>query len=265
MLWKRKNGLGPQVEPAANLPRGLLQTSLLLEAVTAPELAESCPGPVSLAVGLCEFVVLEGLTTREADSLLRLAATLRRPSGGRIFHWGKDLFALARQDLYPWRRRLALISPFQSLLPRLTLLENITLSQSLNRPKAAAEVAREQQSLLKQLSLWEYLSLYPGELPLQQYHLALWARELLKEPLLILGVMPGQAEECDAPTLTEYLLPWMEDYYYHRRGAVLLAGPQLDFAYHVADRRLSCRGGGWQEHSLPGHRDEPLINYLDLF
>lgn len=265
MFRKHKNEARPQVEPAENLPPGLLQTSLLMEAVTAPELAESCPGPVSLAVGMREFVILEGLTTREADSLLRLAATLRRPAGGRIFHWGKDLFSLAREDLYPWRRRLALVSPFQSLLPRLTVLENITLSQTLNRPKAAAEVAREQQFLLKQLTLWDYLPRYPGELPLRQYHLALWARELIKEPLLILGVMPGQAEECDAPTLTEYLLPWLEDYHNHRRGAVLLAGPQLDFTHHVADRLLNCRGGGWQEQSLPGRRDEPLLSYLDLF
>ena len=44
---------------------------------------------------LQEFVLLEGLTTREADLLLRLAATLRRPAAGRIFHWGRDLFALS--------------------------------------------------------------------------------------------------------------------------------------------------------------------------
>ncbi len=135
MFGKRKNGLRPQAVQKKDLPRGLLQTSVLLEAVTAPELADFCPGPVSLAVGLHEFVVLEGLTTREADALLRLAATLRRPAAGRIFHWGRDLFSLSREDLYPWRRRLALVSPFQSLLPRLTVQENVTLSQTLNSPK----------------------------------------------------------------------------------------------------------------------------------
>ena len=223
------------------------------------------PAPISLAVGLNEFVVLEGLTIREADLLLRLAATMRRPAAGRIFHWGRDLFSLSREVLYPWRLRLAFVSPFQSLLPRLTVQENVTLSQTLNTRKTAAQAAQEQRELLTQLALWEYLPLYPGELPLRQYHLALWARELIKQPLLVMGILAGSAEECDAPALAEHLLPWLEDYQNHRRGAVLLAGPQLDFTYHVADRRLSYRGGIWQEQSLPGRDNQPLIAYLDLF
>jgi ABC-type lipoprotein export system ATPase subunit len=264
-MFGKKNRPRPQTDRIANLPPGLLQTSLLLEGVTAPEMVDFCPSPVSLAVGLQEFVVLEGLSTREADLLLRLAATLRRPTAGRIFHWGRDLFALSRADLYPWRRRLAFVSPFQSLLPRLTILENVTLSQTLNTPWSAAEVAHQHRALLQQLALWEYLPRYPGELPLRQHHLALWARELIKEPHLILGVMAaGQAEQCDAPDLTQYLLPWLEDFHNNRHGAMLLAGPLLDFTYHVADRRLSYQDGFWQDQSLPGRQNHPLLAYLDL-
>jgi ABC-type lipoprotein export system ATPase subunit len=265
MFGKRKNTPGPQVEPGKGVPLGLLQTSLLLEEVSAPELADFFPDPVSLAVGLHEFVVLEGVTIREADLLLRLAATMRRPAAGRIFHWGRDLFSLSRQALYPWRRRLAFVSPFQSLLPRLTVEENVTLSQTLKSHKTANQVAQEQHQLLQQLALWEYLPFYPGDLPLQQYHLALWARELIKEPILIMGILAGQAEECDSPALGAHLLPWLEDYHHNRRGAVLLAGPQLDFTYHLADRRLGWRDGRRQEQPLPGRAHQPLIAYLDLF
>jgi ABC-type lipoprotein export system ATPase subunit len=263
MFGRTKITSGRRNAPVA--PENLLQTSLLLEGVTTPELADFCPSPVSLAVGLSEFVLLEGLTTREADLLLRLAATLRRPAAGRIFHWGRDLFSLHRRALYPWRGQLAFVSPFQSLLPRLTVLENVTLSQTLRSAQSAAEVARQQQTLLEQLSLTEYLPRYPGELPVRQYHLALWARELIKQPRLILGILAaGQAEQCDAPDLTQYLLPWLEDYHNNRRGAVLLAGPLLDFTYHIADRHLNCRGGGWQDQPLPGRDNQPLIAYLDL-
>jgi ABC-type polar amino acid transport system ATPase subunit len=264
MFGKRNISPAPQQHNTQDIPRGILQTSLLLEAVTATELADFCPGPVSLALGLQEFVVLEGLATREADILLRLAATLRRPATGRIFHWGKDLFALSRQALYPWRRRLAFVSPFQSLLPRLTVLENVTRSQTRTTPQTAAEVAQKQQDLLRQLALIEYLSRYPGELPTRQYHLALWARELIKGPHLILGVMAGLAEKGDAPDLAQYLLPWLADYHNQRQGAVLLAGPLLDFAHHVADRGLDCQGSIWQEQPLPGRINQPLIAYLDL-
>ncbi len=265
MFGKLKVRPAAPAAPSATMPRGILQTSVLLEGVTAPELADFCPSPVSLAVGLREFVLLEGLTTREADLLLQMAATLRRPAAGRIFHWGKELFGLSRRALYPWRRRLAFVSPFQSLLPRLTVLENVTLSQTLYTPQAAAEVARQHQTLLEQLALTEYLPRYPGELPVRQYQLALWARELIKQPRLILGVLAGQAEQCEAPDLAKYLVPWLEEYHNNRRGAVLLAGPWLEFVHHVADRTLNCRDGRWQEQPLPGRDNHPLLAYLDLF
>ncbi len=265
MFGKLKVRPGPEAGPTANLTRNTLQTSLLLEGVAAPELAEFWPSPVSLAVGLREVVLLEGLGAREADLLLRLAATLRRPAAGRIFHWGRDLFSLSRRALYPWRRQLAFVSPFQALLPRLTVLENVTLSQTLNTAQTAAEVAEQQHSLLEQLTLTEYLPRYPGELPVRQYHLALWARELIKQPRLILGVLAGQAEHEEAPDLAQFLLPFLIEYHTNRRGAVLLAGPVLDFAYHVADRRLDCRVGLGPEQPLPGRDNLPLIAYLDLF
>jgi ABC-type ATPase involved in cell division len=236
----------------------------VLEAVEAPELAEVCQCPVSLTVGLQEFVVVEGLATREADLLLRLAATLRRPARGRIRHWGQDLFALPRQALYPWRRRLAFVSPFQALLPRLTVLENVTLSQTLTTALTAADVAHRQENLLKQLALTDYLPRYPQDLHAREYHLALWARELIKEPLLILGVMAGVAEKGVAPDLARYLMPWLEDYHRNRRGAILLAGPVLDFAYRAADLRVECQGTFLRERPLPGRGQRPLIDYLDL-
>jgi ABC-type methionine transport system ATPase subunit len=251
--------------PLPRQPKKILQTSLLLEGVTAPELTEFFPAPVSLAVGLREFVLLEGLGVRPADLLLRLAATLRRPAGGRIFHWGRDLLALSRRDLYPWRRRLALVTPLQALLPRLTVLENVSLSQTLTSTQTARTVADRHRELLSWFGLREYLGHYPGDLPARQYHLALWARELIKEPALILGVQASRAEPSDVPDLSPWLLPWLENYHANRQGAVVLAGPVLEVAYALADRVLDCRGEVWQERPLPGRDHHPLSNYLDLF
>lgn len=251
-------------ETTPGLPEQILQASLILAEVAAPELSELGPREISLTVGLEEFVLLEGLSTREADLLLRLAATLRRPAAGRIFHWGRDLFALSRRALYPWRGRLAFVSPFQSLLPRLTVLENVTLSQTLTTPQSAMSVGQQHQELFQQLDLKDYLSHYPRELPLRQYHLALWARELIKNPQLILGVVAGQEEPFGAPTLLQHLLPLFVDYRAQRRGAIVLAGPFLEPAHPAADRALSCQGKFWREKLLPGRRQQPLWDYLNL-
>lgn len=251
-------------ETAPPLPAGILQASLIMSEVTAPELFQVCSRSISLTVGLEECVLLQGLSTREADPLLRLAATLRRPAEGRIYHWGRDLFALSRRALYPWRGRLAFVSPFQSLLPRLTVLENVTLYQTLTTPRSAAAVGQDSRKLLEGLDLMEFLSFYPPELPLRQYHLSLWARELIKNPQLILGVLAGQEESFGAPTLLPHLLPLFRDYRTQRRGAILLAGPFLEPVFPVADRLLSCRGEFWRDQPLPGRRDQPLLSYLNL-
>ncbi|MBM4288571.1 MAG: hypothetical protein FJ135_10580 [Deltaproteobacteria bacterium] len=248
----------------AAVPAEVLQSSLLLENLVLPEALDSCPGPINLTVGLQEFLLIEGLSALEADVLLRTAATLRRPVAGRIYHWGRDLFALPRRSLYPWRKRLAFVSPWQSLLPRLTLLENVTLPLTLATGRSAPELGRQHQALLEQLSLAEYQSSYPGELPARVQHLALWAREMIQQPLLILGVLAGQEEVYGAPVLAPHLLPLLEDYHRQGRGAIVLAGPFLDWAYPVADRRLSCRENGWEERPLPGRRQHPLINYLKV-
>lgn len=254
----------PRAAPAFELPVGILQTSLLLETVTTPELAEVHDAPVSLAVGLQEFVLLDGLSVRGADQLLRLAATLRRPSSGRIFHWGRDLFALSRRALYPWRGRLAFVSPFQSLLPRLTVLDNVTLSQTLTSPQSAVGVARRHRPLLEQLGLRAYLDRYPRELPLRHYHLALWARELIKEPRLILGVLDSPEEPFGGAVLAPYLLPVLEKQHQQNQSAVVLAGPHLEWARPVADRFLLRREDRWQEQPWIQRRHQPLINSLKL-
>ncbi|AEB09396.1 hypothetical protein Desac_1541 [Desulfobacca acetoxidans DSM 11109] len=243
---------------------GLLHTSLVLSEVVAPELKVSRHGPVSLTVGLQEFVLLAGLTAREADYLLRLAATLRPPSGGRIFHWGQDLFSLPRNALYLWRARLAFVSPFQSLLPRLTVLENITLSQTLLTGRSPDEVASQHQVLLNRLDLMPFLADHPRTLPVRAYHLALWARELLKQPELILGLLPSSEDLYGGPPLTLYLLPLLQEFHARRRGAILLAGPDLASFYHAADRLVRCREDVWQGEPLPGRANQPLIDYLNL-
>lgn len=248
----------------APLPAARFTTSLLLANVVPGVGWETEVGPVSLALRLTEFCLLEGLAVQRADLLLRAAATLLPPLTGRILHWGEDLFALPRRQLLPRRRRLAFVSPGHALLPRLTLQENLTLAQVLTTRHRAADLGERQGRLLDQLGLTPYLGKYPRELPPRRYQLALWARELVKEPRLVLGVLAGQEEPHGAPALAPYLLPLLQDYHENSRGAILLAGPWLTMVHSLADRRLVLRDTGWQEDPLPQHHCHPLAAYLNV-
>lgn len=256
--------LSPTTEEDARLAASQLTTSLLLaEVVPGPGWDPHVP-PVSLRLGLAECCLLEGLAVQPADLLLRTAATLAPPVAGRLYHWGRDLVPLPRRRLYPWRRRLAFISPGHSLLPRLTLEENLNLSQVLTTQQRLGDVAQRHGSLLTQLGLTPYLRLYPRQLPPREYQLALWARELVKEPRLILGVLAGQEELYGIPELIPRLFPFLAEYHQNRRGAILLAGPWLAPAYGLADRRLVLQADRWQTESLPRRHPQPLAAYLKI-
>jgi ABC-type lipoprotein export system ATPase subunit len=216
--------------------------------------------PFSLTLGLTEFCLLEGVSVQTADALLRTAATLVPPQSGRVRHWGEDLFALPRRQLYPRRRMLAFVSPRQALLPRLTVAENLTLVLLTSRQRPR-EVGLP-HPLLEQLDLLPYLSSYPRQLPPASYQLALWAKELLKNPRLILGVLAGQEEPFGLQALAPNLLPVLEEYQRQRRGAVLLAGPWLAAAHPLAQRQLSLQGQAWREESLPRQQGQPLTAFL---
>ncbi|MGQ9921295.1 MAG: hypothetical protein ACUVRZ_08185 [Desulfobacca sp.] len=239
-------------------------SSLLLAEVVPGPNWEPELGPVSLALGLTEFCLLEGLAVQSADLLLQTAATLLPPLTGRLWHWGEDLYALPRRQLLPRRRHLAFVSPKHSLLPRLTLQENLSLAHVLTTPHRRVDLLQRHGQLLDRLDLTAYLGYYPRDLPPRQYQLALWARELVKEPRLLLGVLAGQEEPHGAPTMAPYLLPLLQDYHKNGLGAILLAGPWLAVVHPLADRRFVLRDRGWQEEPLPRRHCHPLAAYLQV-
>ena len=80
-----------------------------------------------------------------------------------------------------------------------------------------------------------------------------------------MGILAGQAEEGDAPALAEQLLPWLEDYHNNRRARFFWPGRSWTLSTAWPTGALACRGDLWQEQSLPGRDNQPLIAYLDLF
>ena len=238
-----------------------LTTSLLMMNLVAPEL-KVLPRPFSFQLGLKEFVLLGGLSSRDADLFLRLAARLHHPEAGQILHWGQDLFALPRPQRYQQRGRMAFVSPFQSLLPRLTLGENLVLAKTLTTPISPAAVLDRYQDLWERLQLLPWLQHYPRELPPLCYQLALWGRELTKDPDLILGLLPYP--EGNLTELSRILGPVLINFQARQSGALLLAGPALEFALPVADRLVQASPCGWQEYPLPGRARHSLLRFLPL-
>jgi ABC-type methionine transport system ATPase subunit len=239
----------------------MLHDALNLDAVTLPGEAGVWPAPLSLAVALDEVVLIEGAGVGVSLPLAEVAATLELPAAGRVRHWGQEAATAPREELYRLRSRIAFISPQQVLLHRFTLGENIALGPCYHQGWTEAEALAAYAPLLAHLNLSAHLSRYPAQVSAAVYARAVWARELLKEPELILVVAAGElATAAVAALLATVLRECLERY----GAAMVLWGESLQSFYPLGHRLLRLESGQLYERPLLEQRARPLTAYLPL-
>ena len=87
---------------------------------------------VSFSVQKGEFVAIIGTSGSGKSTLLHLMGGVDRPTEGKVFIEGKDIFSLNDDKLAIFRRRqIGLIYQFYNLIPILNVEENIILPLSL--------------------------------------------------------------------------------------------------------------------------------------
>ncbi len=239
----------------------MLHYALNLDMVTLSEDAAAWPAPLSLAVALNEVVLIEGVGPAAGDSLLKVAATLASPVAGSATHWGRDAATLPREEFYRLRRRIALISPRQVLLHRLSLGENIALGPCYHLGYTETEALAAHADLLAHLKLQAHLDRFPAQVSAPVYARAVWARELVKGPELILAAISGDlAATGEAAGLATVL----RDYLTGSGAAALLLGESLTSFYPLGHRLMGLESGQLRPRPLPEHRARLLTAYLPL-
>jgi ABC-type methionine transport system ATPase subunit len=239
----------------------MLHYALELNMVTLPGDAGAWPSPLSLAVELNEIVLIEGADSAAGRPLLEVAATLRSPAAGRVRHWGQDAAALPREEFYPLRRRIAYISPRQVLLHHLSLAGNIALGPCYHLGCSEWEALREHADLVEHLDLGAHLTRYPAQVSAAVYARAVWARELVKGPELILVMVSGQLA---TPAGADMLKAALRDYLARYGAAALLLGKTLEAFYPLGHRLLWLESGHLYKRPLLEARARPLTAYLPL-
>ena len=238
----------------------MLNYALNLDLVTLP-LGTAWPEPLSLAVAFNEVVLIEGAGPAVSSPLLEVAATLAFPVAGHVRHWGRDAALGRREKLYRLRRRIAYISPQQVLLHLITLGENIALGPCYYQGCSESEALAPHADLLGQLELQAYLTHYPTQVSAAIYARAVWARELIKGPELILAVISGDlATTAGAAMLVNVLREYLARY----GAAALLLGESLEAFYPLGHRLFLLESGQLRKRTILEHRARPLTAYLPL-
>ena len=143
---------------------------------------------VSFSVEKGEFVAIVGASGSGKSTLLHLIGGVDRPTSGKVFIDGKDIFNFNDDKLAIFRRRqVGLIYQFYNLIPILNVEENITLPLSLDNREVDKEKLND---MLKLLGLQNRKNHLPNELSGGQQQRTSIGRALITNPTIILADEP---------------------------------------------------------------------------
>ena len=143
---------------------------------------------VSFSVEKGEFVAIVGASGSGKSTLLHLIGGVDRPTSGKVFIDGKDIFNFNDDKLAIFRRRqVGLIYQFYNLIPILSVEENITLPLSLDNREIDKEKLND---MLKLLGLQNRRMHLPNELSGGQQQRTSIGRALITNPTIILADEP---------------------------------------------------------------------------
>ena len=143
---------------------------------------------VSFSVEKGEFVAIVGASGSGKSTLLHLLGGVDRPTEGKVYIDGKDIFSFDDDKLAIFRRRqVGLIYQFYNLIPVLNVEENITLPLSLDNRKVDD---KDLDELIRLLGLEDRRNHLPNELSGGQQQRTSIGRALITHPAIILADEP---------------------------------------------------------------------------
>lgn len=143
---------------------------------------------VSFSVEEGEFVAIVGASGSGKSTLLHLLGGVDRPTSGKVFVGGKNIYDLDDDKLAIFRRReVGLIYQFYNLIPILDVEENITLPLDLDNRKVDPV---KLGNLIKLLGLDNRKNHLPNELSGGQQQRVSIGRALITHPSVVLADEP---------------------------------------------------------------------------
>ena len=143
---------------------------------------------VSFSVEKGEFVAIVGASGSGKSTLLHLIGSVDRPTSGKVYVNGQDIYKFDDDKLAIFRRRqVGLIYQFYNLIPILNVEENITLPLALD---GRTPDKTKLNDMIKLLGLEARKNHLPNELSGGQQQRTSIGRALITNPSIILADEP---------------------------------------------------------------------------
>ena len=192
---------------------------------------------VSFTVNKGEFVAIVGASGSGKSTLLHLIGGVDRPTSGKVFIDGKDIYKFNDDELAIFRRRqVGLIYQFYNLIPILNVEENITLPLKLDNRNIDKKRLDE---LIKVLGLEDRRTHLPNELSGGQQQRTSIGRAMITNPAIILADEPtGNLDSKASDEIVALLKKSNKDY----KQTIIMITHNLEIA-KVADRIIKIEDG----------------------
>lgn len=178
-----------------------------------------------------------GLHGSGKSTLLHLIGGVDRPTSGKVFIEGKDIYKFNDDELAIFRRRqVGLIYQFYNLIPILNVEENITLPLNLDNREVNKKRLDE---LIKLLGLENRRKHLPNELSGGQQQRTSIGRSMITNPAIILADEPtGNLDSKSSNEIVELLKKSNKEY----NQTIIMITHNMEIA-QVADRIIKIEDG----------------------
>ncbi len=159
---------------------------------------------VSFTVEKGEFLAIIGPSGSGKSTLLHILGGVDRPTGGKVYMNGQDVYAQDEEALAVFRRRqVGLIYQFYNLIPVLDVVENMTLPVLMDGRRINNERLEE---LLATLGLTARRKNLPNQLSGGQQQRVSIGRALMNAPSVVLADEPtGNLDSRNSQEIVELL------------------------------------------------------------
>ena len=207
---------------------------------------------VNLEIESGEFISIVGPSGSGKSTLLNIIGALDRPTFGRVFVEGSDLFERDENQLADYRNtKLGFIFQAHNLLMRTSVLANVALPGMVAGESRAERVDRARE-ILESVGLGDKITRKPTELSGGEQQRVAVARALMNDPLIVLGDEP--TGNLDSKTGAE-IVALLKQINLERGTIFILVTHNPDVA-NETDRVIHLRDGHISEEAFRGLPEE---------
>jgi len=195
-----------------------------------------------------EVVVVIGPSGSGKSTLLRCLNHLDTATSGHIIIDGIDILD-RKTNINKVRAEVGMVFQSFNLFPHKTVLENVTLAQTVVRKRPKKEATDKAMALLKKVGIVDKINVYPDQLSGGQQQRVAIARALAMEPKIMLFDEPTSALD---PEMIGEVLDVMKAL--AKEGMTMVCVThEMGFAREVADRVIFMDEGKIVEVGTPEH------------